>query len=224
MLQRSFNTMARALRHSRAELAKSRVRIVAAADQERRRIERDLHDGIQQRLVTLVLEIRAVETELPPDSAAQLAVVAGGLIATLDELRELSRGIHPAILSEGGLAPALKALARRSTIPAELSADVTTRLPEPVEVAAYYLVCEALTNIAKHADASTAYIEAHLRDDRLRVTVRDDGIGGATPGSGSGLIGLTDRVEALGGTLSITSPPGQGTTLVADLPVRPADQ
>ncbi|MBP2320355.1 signal transduction histidine kinase [Kibdelosporangium banguiense] len=224
MLQRSFNTMARALRHSRSELAKSRVRIVAAADQERRRIERNLHDGIQQRLVTLVLEVRAVEAELPPDSAAQLAEVANGLMATLDELRELSRGIHPAVLSEGGLVPALKALTRRSTIPAELSSDVPIRLPEPVEVAAYYLVCEALANIAKHANASTAYIDARLQDDRLRVTVSDDGIGGATTRSGSGLVGLTDRVEALGGTLSITSPPGQGTTLVADLPLKPADE
>jgi signal transduction histidine kinase len=221
MLQRSFNTMARALRHSRTELAASRVRIVTAADQERRRIERDLHDGIQQRLVTLVLDVRAAETGLPADTAAQLGEIADGLTSALDELRELSRGIHPAILSEGGLAPALKALTRRSNVPAELDADVPTRLPEPVEVAAYYLVCEALTNTAKYADASTVHIHARLRDGRLRVAVRDDGVGGATPGSGSGLVGLTDRVEALGGTLSITSPPGQGTTLVADLPLEP---
>jgi signal transduction histidine kinase len=225
VLQRSFNTMARSLRNSRAELAASRARIVAAADQERRRIERDLHDGIQQRLVALVLDLRAVEAELPPDSAdvrSQLGRTADGLTAALDELRELSRGIHPAILSEGGLAPALKALSRRSSVPAELDADVPIRLREPVEVAAYYVVSEALTNAAKHAEASIVHIDAHLRDGRLRLAVRDDGVGGATRGSGSGLIGLTDRVEALGGTLSITGSPGQGTTLVADLPLEPA--
>jgi signal transduction histidine kinase len=225
VLQRSFNAMARSLRQSRTELAASRARVVAAADQERRRIERDLHDGSQQRLVALVLDLRAVESELSPDSAdvrAQLGRTADGLAAALDELRELSHGIHPAILSEGGLAPALNALTRRSSIPAELDADVPTRLPEPVEVAAYYVVSEALTNATKHAEASIVHIEAHLRDGRLRLAVRDDGVGGAARESGSGLIGLTDRVEALGGTLSITSPPGQGTTLVADLPIEPA--
>jgi signal transduction histidine kinase len=224
-LQRSFNTMVRALRHSRAELAASRARIVAAADRERRRIERDLHDGIQQRLVALVLDVRAVEAGLPPDSAdvrVQLGRTADGLAATLDELRELSRGIHPAILSEGGLAPALKALTRRSSIPAELAADVPTRLPAPVEVAAYYVVSEALANAAKHAEASAVHIDVHLSDGCLRLSVRDDGVGGAALGSGSGLVGLTDRVEALGGTLSINSPPGVGTTLIAELPLEPA--
>jgi signal transduction histidine kinase len=224
-LQQSFNTMVRALRHSRAELAASRARIVAAADRERRRIERDLHDGIQQRLVALVLDVRAVEAGLPAGSAdvrAQLGRTADGLAATLDELRELSRGIHPAILSEGGLAPALKALTRRSSIPAELDADVPTRLPAPIEVAAYYVVSEALANAAKHAEASAVHIDAHLSDGCLRLSVRDDGVGGAALGSGSGLVGLTDRVEALGGTLSINSPPGEGTTLIAELPLEPA--
>jgi signal transduction histidine kinase len=225
VLQRSFNAMVRALRHSRAELAASRARIVATADQERRRIERDLHDGVQQRLVSLVLDLRTAEAELPPGSAevrARLGRAVDGLVAALDELRELSHGIHPAILSEGGLTPALKALTRRSSVRGELDADVPTRLPEPVEVAAYYVVSEALTNVAKHAEASIVHIEAHLRDGRLRLAVRDDGVGGAVRGSGSGLIGLTDRVEALGGTLSITSVPGQGTTLDADLPIEPA--
>jgi signal transduction histidine kinase len=225
VLQRTFNSMARSLRHSHAELAASRARIVTAADSERRRIERDLHDGVQQRLVALVLDLRAIEAELPPDRAdarEQLGRTADGLASALVELRELSRGIHPAILSEGGLAPALKGLARRSSVPAELDADVSTRLPGPVEVAAYYLVSEALTNTAKHAKASIVQIGAHLRDGRLRLSVRDDGVGGADRGSGSGLAGLTDRVEALGGTLTITSPPGGGTTLIAELPLETA--
>ncbi|MDX6211767.1 MAG: hypothetical protein QOF82_854 [Frankiales bacterium] len=227
VLQRSFNTMAGALRHSHAELAASRARIVAAADQERHRIERDLHDGIQQRLVALVLDLRAVQAGVPSSSAdvrSQLGHTADGLAAALDELRELSRGIHPAILSEGGLAAALKALTRRSGLPTELDADVPTRLPPPVEVAAYYVVSEALANAAKHAEATAVHIAAHLSDGWLRLSVRDDGVGGASRGSGSGLVGLTDRVEALGGTLSITSPPGQGTSLVVDLPLAPADR
>jgi signal transduction histidine kinase len=221
-LQRSFNTMASSLEQSREELAASRARIVAAADQARRRIERDLHDGTQQRLVSLVLDLRAAEAAVPPELPelrAQLARVAEGLAGELDELREISRGIHPAILSEGGLGPALKALARRSAVPVELDVQVVARLPEPVEVAAYYVVSEALANAAKHAHASVVQVEARARDGGLRLTVRDDGVGGATPGQGSGLIGLTDRVEALGGTISIASPGGQGTTLLVDLPV-----
>jgi signal transduction histidine kinase len=222
VLQRSFNTMARSLRDSRAELAASRARVVTAADQERHRIERDLHDGVQQRLVTLLLDVRAVQAELPSGSAgvrAQLSGTADGLAETLDELRELSRGIHPAILSDGGLVPALKSLTRRATVPAVLDADVPARPPAPVEVAAYYVVSEALTNTAKHAGATTVHIGVRLRDGVLRLTIRDDGDGGATLESGTGLIGLTDRVAALGGTMTITSPPGQGTTLVASLPV-----
>lgn len=224
VLQRAFNTMARSLRDSRAEVTASRARIVTAGDHARRRIERDLHDGIQQRLVTLVLDARAVEAELPAGTGevrAQLNSMAEGLVAALDELREVSRGIHPAILSEGGLVPALKALTRRASVPASLDADLATRLPPPVEVAAYYLVSEALTNTAKHANASTVHIVAHLRDGHLRLTIHDDGDGGASATSGSGLIGLTDRVEALGGTLTIISPPGEGTTLAVELPVEP---
>lgn len=225
-LQHSFNTMAASLQHSRAELAASRARIVTAADQERRRIERNLHDGIQQRLVTLVLDLRAVqaetEAENQTDTGARVGSVADDLTAALDELRELSRGIHPAILTAGGLRPAIKALARRATVPVDLDLDLPSRLPDPVEVAAYYVVSEALANTAKHANASTVHIRLHVRDDHLHLTVRDDGEGGAAPGDGSGLIGLTDRVEALGGTLIVTSPRGDGTTLIIELPLEPA--
>jgi signal transduction histidine kinase len=222
LLERSFNTMAASLQDSRDELAASRARIVTAADHARRRIERDLHDGIQQRLVSLLLDLRAGEAAVPPghpELSGQLADLAVGLAATLDDLRELSRGIHPAILSEGGLAPALKALARRSTVPVDVTADVPRRLPESLEACAYYVVSEALTNAAKHAMASGVHVDAHIRDGLLHLAVRDDGVGGAEAGRGSGLVGLGDRVQALGGTLSVTSPPGQGTALLADLPV-----
>jgi signal transduction histidine kinase len=222
VLERSFNTMAGSLEQSREELAASRTRIVAAADQARRRIERDLHDGTQQRLVSLVLDLRAAEAAMPPERPelrTQLAQVADGLTGALEELRELSRGIHPAILSEGGLPPALKALARRSAVPVELEVDVQGRLPEPVEAAGYYVVSEALAHAAKHAHASVAQVQAQAREGRLRLSVRDDGVGGATPERGSGLIGLADRVEALGGTIKVHSPAGQGTSLQVDLPI-----
>ena len=222
VLERSFNAMAGSLEQSREELAASRARIVAAGDQARRRIERDLHDGTQQRLVSLVLDLRTAEAAVPPERPelrAQLARVADGLTGALEELRELSRGIHPAILSEGGLAPALKALARRSAVPVELEVDVQARLPEPVEVAAYYVISEALANAAKHAHASVAQVEAEARDGLLHLSVRDDGVGGAAPGGGSGLVGLADRVEALGGTIEVHSPAGQGTSLQIDLPI-----
>jgi signal transduction histidine kinase len=221
VLQRSFNTMARSLEESRGELTASRARIVAAGDQARRRIERDLHDGTQQRLVSLVLDARSAETAVPPESPelkAQLAGIADGLNDALDELREVSRGIHPAILSEGGLGPALKALARRSVVPVRLEVDIQPRLPEPVEVAAYYVVSEALTNAAKHARASVARVDARAADGGLHISIRDDGIGGADAGRGSGLLGLTDRVEALGGTIAVSSPAGRGTALLVELP------
>ncbi|HET9008024.1 MAG TPA: CHASE3 domain-containing protein [Actinomycetes bacterium] len=223
MLEASFNTMAGSLELSREELAASRTRVVAAADQARRRIERDLHDGTQQRLVSLVLDLRAAQAAVPPELPelrAQLARVADGLTGALEDLRELSRGIHPAVLSEGGLAPALKALARRSAVPVELEVEVPARLAEPVEVAAYYVVSEALANTAKHANASVIHVRVQAGDDRLQLSVRDDGVGGATPGRGSGLVGLTDRVQALGGTMTIHSPAGQGTRLQIDLPVQ----
>jgi signal transduction histidine kinase len=221
-LETSFNTMAASLEQSNQELAASRVRIVAEGDRTRRRIERDLHDGTQQRLVSLVLDVRAAEAVLPPemqDVRAQLAGVAEGLAGALDDLQEISRGIHPAILSEGGLGPALKALARRSAIPVELDVDVQPRLDAPIEVATYYVVSEALANAAKHAQASVVHVRVRTDDAGLHLSVRDDGVGGATAGGGSGLIGLTDRVEALGGTISVASPTGQGTTLLVELPI-----
>jgi signal transduction histidine kinase len=195
--------------------------VVAAADETRRRIERDLHDGVQQRLVSLGLELRAAEEAVPPDDVElkrELARVADGLTDTMDELRELARGIHPAILSEGGLGPALKGLARRSAVPVELEVDVQTRLPERVEVASYFVVSEALANAAKHARASVAHVDVETVGSLLRVSIRDDGLGGADPSRGSGLIGLTDRVQALGGTLSVLSPLGKGTTIRVELP------
>jgi signal transduction histidine kinase len=221
VLERSFNSMAASLEESREELAASRARIVATADQARRRIERDLHDGTQQRLVSLALDLRAIEAVMPPELPelrAQLAHIATELAGALDDLREISRGIHPAILSDGGLPPALKALARRSVVPVELDVDVSTRLPEQVEVAAYYVVSEALTNAAKHARASVVHVDVQARDGSLHLSVHDDGIGGATLGRGSGLIGLIDRVKALDGTISVTSPPGEGTALLVVLP------
>ena len=157
-------------------------------------------------------------TQLPA-LGAQLGRVAEGLGEALEELRELSRGIHPAILSEGGLGPALRALARRSAIPVELDVDLEARLPAPVEVAAYYVVAEALTNAAKHAHATVAHVGVRANEGGLRVSVGDDGVGGADPARGSGLVGLSDRVQALGGTLAVHSPAGQGTTLRIDLPV-----
>ncbi|MCW2507705.1 MAG: Histidine kinase [Modestobacter sp.] len=222
VLERSFNTMARSLEETRGELTASRARIVAAGDQARRRIEHDLHDGTQQQLVALVLDTRSAEAAVPPELPelkAQLARVADGLGGALDDLRELSRGIHPAILSEGGLGAALKALARRSVVPVLLEVDIQQRLPEPVEVAAYYVVSEALTNAAKHARASVARVDARAGDGALQISVSDDGIGGADAGRGSGLIGLTDRVEALSGTISVSSPAGKGTALRVELPL-----
>jgi signal transduction histidine kinase len=222
ILERSFNSMASSLERNRDELTASRTRIVAAGDQARRQIERDLHDGTQQRLVSLALDLRAAGSAVPQELAelrAQLARIADGLAGALDDLRELSHGIHPAILSEGGLGPAIKALARRSKLPVELSVQVPTRLPEPVEVAAYYVVSETLTNAAKHAQASVAQVVVKLDDGRLRLSMRDDGIGGASSQRGSGLIGLSDRVEALGGTINLHSPAGRGTALDVDLPI-----
>jgi signal transduction histidine kinase len=207
---------------SRGELIASRARLVAASDEARRRFERDLHDGVQQRLVSLALELHRAEAIAPRDGTdlvAQLTLVRQGLTGALDDLRELTRGIHPAILSEGGLVPALKALARRSAVPVELSLSVDERLADPVEVGAYYVVSEALTNAAKHARASTVQVNAHVDDGVLRLTIGDDGVGGADPARGSGLTGLADRVAALGGTIAITSPPREGTSLRVELPL-----
>jgi signal transduction histidine kinase len=207
---------------SRAEVTASRARIVAAADETRRRIERDLHDGIQQQLVSLMLELRAAEATDPTEMGelrAHVARTASGLARVLEELQEISRGIHPAILSRGGLDPALRALARRSAVPVELDVRAERRPPEPIEVAAYYAVSEALTNAAKHARASKVQVELQAREGTVRLAIRDDGVGGAQPGRGSGLVGLSDRIEALGGTLQVTSPPRRGTTLLIDIPL-----
>jgi PAS domain S-box-containing protein len=207
---------------SSAELAASRRRIVAASDETRRRIERDLHDGTQQRLVSLGLAVRAAEANLPPDRddlRAQLSVIAMGLVAAVEDLQEISRGIHPAILSKGGLAPALEGLAHRSPIPVNLELKADARLPEPIEVAAYYVASEALANVAKHAQASQIEVSLASHDASLVVSIRDDGVGGAYRGRGSGLVGLQDRVEALGGTIKIDSSAGCGTCVAVTLPI-----
>jgi signal transduction histidine kinase len=207
---------------SNVELTASRVRIVAAADDARRRLERDLHDGAQQRLVSLGLELRAAEASVPADLhplREQISDIVTGLAGVSQDLQEISRGIHPAILSKGGLGPALKSVARRSAVPVELDVAVDRRLPESAEVAAYYVVVEALTNATKHAQASEVFVCIKAEGANLRLSVRDDGIGGADSHNGSGLIGLTDRVAALGGHLQISSPAGRGTTLLADIPL-----
>jgi signal transduction histidine kinase len=204
---------------SRAELAASRARIVAAADDARRRIERDLHDGAQQRLVSLGLQLRAAQADLAAAPAELLSRLADGLSEVQNELREIARGIHPAILADGGLGPALRTLARRSQIPVEIEIQPHPRLPAQIEVAAYYVVAEALTNAAKHGSPSVVHVDLAIADEVLHISVRDDGPGGADPARGSGLVGLKDRVEAVAGTLTIESPPGAGTTLVVALPV-----
>jgi signal transduction histidine kinase len=195
---------------SRTELSASRARIVAAADETRRRLERDLHDGIQQRLVSLALKARTIETMTPQTGEIQgeLSLLADGLGTAMDELREISHGIHPAILSEAGLGPALEALARRSAVPVELDLNLGQRLSEHVEAAGYYIASEAVTNVAKHARASVINMRVDGCDGALTLSISDDGVGGVDPSRGSGIIGLKDRVEALGGTISMLSPPG----------------
>jgi len=208
---------------SQAELTASRARIVAAADQVRRRIERDLHDGTQQRLVSLGLELRLTQGMVPAELAGletEIGKVADELKGVVEDLRVIARGIHPAILSEGGLGPALRTLARRAAVPVELEVPALGRLPEPVEVAAYYAVSEALTNATRHARASVVSIGLEERDGCLHLSIRDDGAGGADPARGSGLIGLRDRAEALGGSLEVSSPPGEGTLMLVQLPLR----
>jgi signal transduction histidine kinase len=209
---------------AQAALTASRARIVASADATRRHIERNLHDGAQQRLVSLALDLRAAQATASPGTRTQLDRAAAGLDEVLEDLREIARGLHPAILADRGLRPALKTLARRSVTPVDLDLQVHRRLPESVETAAYYTVAEALTNIAKHAHATSADIEAAESDGVLHVRVHDNGRGGAGFSDGSGLLGLKDRAEALGGHLQLHSPPGSGTTLEIELPLRnPAD-
>jgi signal transduction histidine kinase len=205
-----------------AELTASRARVVAAADETRRRIERDLHDGAQQQLVSLGLALQAAQMAVPPqlgELEGDLAHVAEGLASVLEDLQEMARGIHPAILAQGGLGSALKTLARRSNVPVELDVRAAARLPERVEVAAYYVVSEALTNAAKHAHATVVHVDADVAGHALRLRVRDNGAGGADPVRGTGLVGLKDRVEALGGTITVQSPAGAGTCLDVALPL-----
>jgi signal transduction histidine kinase len=207
---------------SKSALAASRQRIVAASDEARRRIERDLHDGTQQRLVSLALAVRAAEANVPPGGdalRAELSGIASGLADAVAELQELSRGIHPAILSRGGLAPAMRALARRSTIPVHLDITTDVRLPEPIEVAAYFVASEAVTNAAKHSQASRIEMSLARSDGGVRLSILDDGVGGADPARGSGLLGLIDRVEALGGSIRVRSAAGAGTHITARLPL-----
>ena len=206
-------------------LAASRARIVVAADDARRRIERDLRDGAQHRLATLALRLREAQEAVPPGAgelATRLDSAAGGLEAALEGLREIARGIHPAVLAEGGLGAALAVLTRQCPVPVDLRVQVSQRLPGPVEIAAYYVVSEALTNTAKHARATAAEVDVAVGDGVLRICVSDDGRGGADFGQGSGLVGLRDRVEALGGWLSVADSPGAGTALQVRIPVTPA--
>jgi signal transduction histidine kinase len=210
-----------------ATLKASLARIVAAGDAARRRIERDLHDGAQQRLVSLALQLRAVQASASAGEnglAQRLEGVVAEAAGVLEELREIARGLHPALLAESGLRPALRALARRSAVPVRLDIQVAGRLPEPMEVAAYYAVAEALTNTAKHARASTSEVKVALGEDLLHVHVGDDGCGGAGFHDGSGLAGLRDRVEALGGQVRLHSPPGAGTSLDIALPLGGPDE
>jgi signal transduction histidine kinase len=206
------------------KLAASRIRIVEAGDTERRRLERNLHDGAQQRLVSLALKLRLISGNLrenPQAAEAFLAEADTELDHALEELRELARGIHPAVLTDRGLEAAIQTLADRAPVPVELTRLPEERLPESVEAAIYYLVAEAITNVAKYAQASCASVAVERSNGFATVVVRDDGIGGAEPGPGSGLVGLADRVEALGGRLHIESPPGRGTELSAEIPCQP---
>jgi signal transduction histidine kinase len=185
-------------------------------------LERDLHDGAQQRLVSLALQLRLAEDSTPeemPEHKHQLSEIRSGLTAASYDLREISRGIHPAILSKGGLGPALKTLARRSTVPVNLDVAISRRFPDQVEVTTYYVVAEALTNAAKHAHAAEVTVSARNDDKGLHLSIRDDGVGGADYRKGTGLIGLADRVEALGGHIQVVSPIGRGTSLQITIPV-----
>lgn len=210
------------LLQAKAELIASRARIVAAEDAARRRLERNLHDGAQQRLVSLGLELRMAEASVPAerqDIKELLSHITSELTGVSDDLREIASGLHPAVLSKGGLGPALKTLARRSSVPVNLEMTIDRRLPDSIEVAAYYVVTEALTNAAKHAQASEVTVGVQVQEDHLRLSIRDNGIGGANAAKGSGLTGLKDRVEAFGGHIQVSSPPGIGTSVQLTIPL-----
>jgi signal transduction histidine kinase len=211
------------LRDRLEELRASRARLVQAGDAERRRLERDLHDGAQSRLVGLALLLRTARTRATadPELATLLDRAQEELQTSLGELRELARGIHPAVLTERGLAPALDGLVSRAPVPVTVETDTVERLPGPVESAAYFVVSEALANVAKYARASHATVRVRRENGRVTVDVTDDGVGGADAARGSGLRGLADRVAALDGTLSLDSPPGRGTRLHAEIPCAP---
>jgi signal transduction histidine kinase len=203
-----------------AELRASRERLVAAGDAERRRLERNLHDGAQQRLVSVALQLRMLQSRIREDPALAEQLVSSAtdeLSQSLEELRELARGIHPAVLNHG-LQAALQSLASRASVPTSVSFEVSERLPEPVELAAYFVTCEALANVAKYAQATEATVRVSRRRGSVIVEIADDGVGGADESAGSGLQGLADRVAALDGTLRILSPPGRGTVVTAELP------
>jgi signal transduction histidine kinase len=207
---------------SHDDLKASRARVVAAADEARRRIERDLHDGTQQRLISVGLMLHDAQASVPAelnDLKDHLSRTAQCVQQALVDLQEISRGLHPAILINDGLRAALKMLARRSTVAVRLNVSLRERLPRSVELAVYYVVSEALANAAKHAHASVAHVDLTAGDSAVRLVIRDDGIGGADLMQGSGLTGLTDRVEAVGGTLTVTSPQGGGTLLLAEIPI-----
>jgi PAS domain S-box-containing protein len=210
------------LLQAKAELIASRARIVSAEDAARRRLERNLHDGAQQRLVSLGLELRMAEASVPAerqDIKELLSHITSELTGVSDDLREIARGLHPAVLSKGGLGPALKTLARRSSVPVNLEMTIDRRLPDSIEVAAYYVVTEALTNAAKHAQASEVTVGVQVQEDHLRLSIRDNGIGGANAAKGSGLTGLKDRVEAFGGHIQVSSPRGIGTSVQLTIPL-----
>jgi signal transduction histidine kinase len=203
------------------EVEASRARIVEAGDRERRRVERNLHDGAQQRLVGLALALRLATRDAVRDPAlgAVLVAAAAEVDGAISELRDLARGLHPAIVTDAGLGGAVETLAERPGIPVELLVDLPVRLPLATEICAYYVVAEALANANRHSAAERVSVRASVRDGRLEVVVGDDGRGGAVVARGSGLEGLADRVGALGGTLLLHSPPGRGTTLIAEIPL-----
>jgi len=213
---------ARVLRERVDDLRDARERIIEAADAERRRIERNLHDGAQQRMVGVALTLGLAESQLERDPASAARLIAQAreeAQLAVKELRELARGIHPALLSDRGLGPALEALAARAPVPVEVRGVPERPLPREIEAAAYFCTAEALTNVAKYAQASAAFVDVSVVGDRLRVHVHDDGVGGADPSSGSGLRGLRDRVDALDGRLEIDSPPGAGTRVTVEVPL-----
>ncbi len=204
------------------ELRASRTRLVAAGDEARRQLERNLHDGAQQRLVSLSLALRLAQSKLETNPAETAEILVGAsdeLAHALEELRELARGIHPAVLTDRGLGAALEGLAARSPVPVEIE-SLPERLPEAIEAAAYYVISESVANVVKHANATSVDVRVQRLDGVVVIEVADDGIGGADSGGGSGLRGLADRVAALDGTLRVESPPSEGTRVVAEIPVR----